>query len=454
MTAVERFAEWISDAPRDHGSEATNCARDAVQDTMACIFAGQGEDATLRVAAAAADWGDGSSTLFGHRRKASAPVAALVNGTAAHALDFDDWDYVSHCHTSAVLVPALFALGESLRATGGDLLDAYIVGAEVIMRIGEAINPMHIHAGWHPTSSIGSLGAAAACARLLQLDSQAAANALSIATSMTAGMTCQFGTMTKPAHAGFAAQAGVMAAQLAAAGLTASVDALDGGCSILSLRGGVEAKGFDGPLNKLFGPRALTEFGLVTKLYPCCGCISKVIDGVRDLRDQHGLNPWDVRAVTARLPSFDLALLQYPQPADEMQARFSLQYGVAVALVTGHVKLKDFTPESVVRRNIGEVMAQIEAETFEIESLCNDSLAGPAHSVTMQLVNGKEVTIDVPHARGMPSRPLSETERNEKYLEIVSERLGSDLADASLSEIRALNDVPNLSALASRLNSP
>ena len=142
-------------------------------------------------------------------------------------MDFDDYDLASVSHPSAVLVPALIALGEERCASGSEILDAYIVGLEVIARVGMAVNMSHYALGWHATATIGAIGAAAACARIMNLNAEEIANAISLATSMASGYKSQFGTMAKPVHAGLAAKSGVIAAAMGAAGITASSDTLD-----------------------------------------------------------------------------------------------------------------------------------------------------------------------------------------------------------------------------------
>src|SRR5690606_570811 len=156
------------------------------------------------------------------------PWAALVNGTAAHALDFDDNFDPAKAHATAVLAPAILALAEQEDASGAACLDAYIAGLQILGRVGQGLNPYHRNRGWHATATVGAVGAAAACARLLGLDARQAAYALSISTSMSAGFMSQFGTMTKPIHAGLAAKAGVIAASVAKNGIDAGMGTLDG----------------------------------------------------------------------------------------------------------------------------------------------------------------------------------------------------------------------------------
>ncbi|MYE59081.1 MAG: MmgE/PrpD family protein, partial [Alphaproteobacteria bacterium] len=202
--ATLRLGAWVAGAPRTWSGEAARRAGSAFVDTAACMLAGAGDDAPRAAHAGVARWGAGGATVAGTPHRLAAPWAALVNGTAAHALDYDDVLEISNAHVSAVLVPALLALGEEREADGAACVDAFIVGVEIMARLGEALNMTHYFKGWHTTSTLGAPAAAAACARLLRLDAGTAAHALSLATSLASGAKRQFGTMAKPLHAGLA----------------------------------------------------------------------------------------------------------------------------------------------------------------------------------------------------------------------------------------------------------
>lgn len=198
------MATWIAEAPRAWSENALRRAEAAFVDTVACMLVGADDVAARRVRAATAPWGMGvgAATIFGTPERQAAPWAALANGTAAHALDYDDVLEIANAHVSAVLVPAILALGEERQASGEACLDALIVGVEIMARLGEAMNMTHYFLGWHTTLTLGSIAAAASAARLLELDAARASAAISAATSMASGSKRQFGTMTKPVHAG------------------------------------------------------------------------------------------------------------------------------------------------------------------------------------------------------------------------------------------------------------
>lgn len=234
MTASEpsnpllAYGAWLATASGEWPHEAIVAARNAFMDTIGVTIPGAAETVTRKVFRTVRSWGEGPCTVIGADIRLAAPWAALVNGTAAHALDFDDNFDPAKAHASAVLVPAILALAEQEEASGLACIDAYIAGLQIMGRVGQGLNPAHRNRGWHATATVGAVGAAAACARLLRLGEREAAFGLSISTSMAGGFMSQFGTSTKPLHAGLAAKAGVLAASLARRGVDAGLATLDG----------------------------------------------------------------------------------------------------------------------------------------------------------------------------------------------------------------------------------
>jgi 2-methylcitrate dehydratase PrpD len=454
MTAITDLAEWAAGVSGRHGTPAYGRARLAVQDTLACVLAGAGDEAARRARAAVAGWGGRGATVIATPERLAAPWAALVNGAAAHALDFDDHEETGATHPSAVLVPALLALGEERRASGRALLDAYIVGLEVIMRVGEAVNMSHYHRGWHATGTLGALGAAAACARLMGLDVEETTAALGLATSLAGGFKSQFGTMAKPLHAGLAAKSGVLAASLAAAGLSASAAALDGPWSVLTLMAGPEAAGFAGPLDKLGRTLAIEEFGLSVKLYPCCGYIHRSVDGLLDLRAAHGLSGAEVEAVTTRIPGRDAENLMYPDPGSPTEARFSMQYCLAVALLTGGLGVADFRPAAIARPEVRAVLPKVRLEGHPIGPQSSGPGVFEPAEVVLRLADGRVLEQVVHHARGAPELPVGEAEIGAKFRACAEGVLEPAEATAAGSLIAAFEDLAEVNALTRHLAAP
>ncbi len=451
MTAVTRFAEWLASVSPAHGEEAYRRARDAVFDTVGCILAGRDSPSATAVRATIAPWGEGKAAILGTAVRAPAPWAALANGTAAHAMDLDDWDMPAASHPSAVLVPALLALGEERGADGRALLDAYIAGIEVLMRTGEAVNLIHYHRGWHTTSTLGAIAAAAGCARLLGLDATRAGHALSIATSMAAGFKSQFGSTTKPAHAGLAAKNGVLAACLAENGLTASPETLDGDWSVLALLAGQDAPGFAAPLSKLGAPLAILEHGVIVKRYPCCAYIHRAVDGLLSLRAQHGLTAETVQQVRVAIPSKNKEILPFTLPVTPSQARFSMEYCLAVALDQGRLSERDFTPEAIAREPIRSLIPKIAFTGLPVTAASSDLATEEADRVTVIGEGGAEQAIEVLYAKGDPRNPLSEAELQGKFEDCARGLLAPKALAAAQSGLMALGEQPSLTRLTAQL---
>ena len=227
---TRRLAEFVASTPsRDIEPAAREQARRAILDTLGVMLAGSREDAARITAEMVREQGGSAeSTVVGHSFRAAAGEAALVNGTSAHTLDFDDVNMNMRGHPSVPLLPAVLALGEKLGSSGREVIDAFVLGFEVECRLGKVIGGEHYALGWHATSTLGTLGAGAACARLLRLDADQTQTALGIAASLASGVRQNFGTMTKPLHAGWAARNGVIAVTLSERGLTADTAALEG----------------------------------------------------------------------------------------------------------------------------------------------------------------------------------------------------------------------------------
>lgn len=369
---VLAYGSWIAETPDDWPAEALDSAHRQYIDLIAVAVPGAADEATRTVFETVKGWGDGPATAIGFGAGLAAPWAALVNGTAAHALDYDDNFDPAKAHASAVLVPAILALAEQEGASGHACLDAYVAGLQILGRIGQGVNPAHRNRGWHATATVGAIGAAAACARLLKLDPERAAFAISIATSMAAGYMSQFGTMAKPVHAGLAAKSGIVAASLARAGLTAGPDTLDGPTGMNRLMVGPDYEQLRDNLahvehgqnlrfetERIGDPLLILSSGFRVKRFPNCGSAHRAQDGLLELQTRHRFAADEVEAIHVRAPASHLANLMYLAPVDPMQAKFSLEYGLACCLVTGGCGLADFTPEAVMRDEIRTLYPRI-----------------------------------------------------------------------------------------------
>ena len=272
--------------------------------------------------------GAAQASVIGHQTKIPALSAALVNGAIGHALDYDDVNLAMPGHPSVAILPGLIALAEHRRSSGREVIAAFVAGYETACRIGMALRPGHYDRGFHATGTVGALGAAAACAHLLGLDTETAARALGIAGTQAAGLKSQFGTMCKPFHAGKASQSGLLAARLAARGFSSRPDLLE--CE----QGFALTHGPD-----FNADAALAEpvngfhiFANLFKYHAACYLTHGAIECAREIRDQHGIRPEQVAHMTLSLDKSCDRVCNIPAPTDGLEAKFSLRQTVAMAL--------------------------------------------------------------------------------------------------------------------------
>jgi len=430
-TAIERLADFVTTAAKLHDDEALARSRRAVLDTIGCMLVGF-DTPVGRVALATVEhWGDGSATIVGDDHMLPPPWAAFVNGTIAKAYDYDDWDEPGFTHTTAVLLPAILAVYADRSASGLDLLDAHIIGVETILRIGEAVNPNHYARGWHATSTVGALGAAAACARALGLNATQTACALSFATSMAGGFTSQFGTMMKPMHAGLAAKSGLFAASLAANGGTAHPGTLDGPQSFSSLLSDATPADVERAMNKLGDPWGILEYGLHVKLYPSCGCTHRVVEAALVLRQEHGLGAEDIEAVELDIPQPLAELLTYGVPSDTFQALFSYPYCAAAALARGRVGIDEFTPAAVEDPKIRDLARRVRVVprpgAWERTRVFRE---GDPDIVTVHTRAGETFSASVDVPLGAPPRFADNTTVEQKFFDCAERAVSRERAEA------------------------
>lgn len=407
------LARWIARSPRVRSKRALALAKDAIRDIVACMVAGMDDEACRSVGRAARHWGAGPCTVVGQAFQLSAPAAALINGTAAHALDYDDNFHPMAGHATAVVAPAIFAVAEERGASGHAVLDAYVIGLETQALVGDGVNLMHYERGWHSTSTIGTFGSAAACARLLGLDAQRVTAALSLAFSMASGSKLQFGTMAKPMHAGLAAQHGVMAATLAACGVRGVAEPLEGEWGFRDLLAGPASPGFSRRPGR---PLAIEQYGLKAKIHPCCASAHCAVDALLELRAEHCFAPADVERIDTLVNRVSYDNLRYADPRTEPQARFSMQWAIALALVQGRLGLADFTSVALRRRDLRPWLAKITMRHTEPgrEHPSKENGREPALT-TVILKDGRRLERYAQHPRGSLQSPLTSAQLDAKF---------------------------------------
>lgn len=325
LKLVERTQSIETDAlPPD----VREIARQCVLDWIGVTLGGSGDHLThILLDEAVSEGGKPAATILGHAVRVTASQAALVNGSSSHVLDYDDVNLSLNGHPSAAILPALLPLAESRRAGGKELVEAFVAGYEIACRAGLLVAPGHYARGYHATCTVGSLGAAAACARLLKLDPARAAHAIGIAATQAGGLKSMFGTECKPFHAGMAAHNGLRAARLAAAGMIGRPDALE--CR----------QGFASTMSPDFNPQAALadpeRFYLrdnLFKYHASCYGTHASIECVRQLREANAIRPQDIARVKLRVEKGSDAVCNIANPRTALEAKFSLRFMAAAAL--------------------------------------------------------------------------------------------------------------------------
>lgn len=421
--------------------------RNGFVDTVATLLSGRAEPVTRAALAHAARRGGAgpSRALLGPTRLPAAD-AAFVDGVSAHALDYDDM--ALNGHPSVVLVPALLAAGEPLRASDAALLRAYLVGYETWAELASR-EPDALHGkGWHPTSVVGTVAAAAAVAHLRGLGADTAAHAIGIAASLSCGLMGNFGSMTKPLHAGFAAGHAIEAVSLAELGVTAQGDILESRTGFLAAfsPAGRADRG------EWTRPQALRirRNGLSIKKYPICYASHRVVDGVLDLRRAHGLAAADVDRVDATISDVTSRVLHSHAPRTALEGKFSLEFAVAVALSEGGVGLREVTDDMVRRDDVQRLIGRVAIDT--VPAGCPIEKDFALHdSVTLHLRDGRRLESGpIRFARGHARAPLPDAELRGKFLGCVEpdERDRAAALHAALAAVRCDEGHALLDALA------
>ena len=394
-------------------AEAVDVARIGFIDCIATMIAGARDPAPQLLREALYPT-SGEATLYFSGEKAPAPEAAWINGTAGHALDYDDVASLRG-HPSTVLVPAVLAEGEALGASGRDMLAAYVAGYETWAELAWRDPGHHHRKGWHPTGIFGPIGAAAACASLRRLDAHRASHALALAASQSSGIMANFGTMTKPFHAGRSAHSGLFAARLAELGFTASPDALEhpqGFLSAVSPAGEVDC---ETPARSLGEEWKIVKYRLGIKKYPACYCTHRSLDAMLDLLARHPLRPEEIERITVSLSDTHALILRNHRPQTGLEAKFSIEFAMAAAVVARRAGLTEYTDGFVRRPEVQALMGKVGVETnrnYDPEV----SGASVWDQVRIDLKTGGSIESEkMRRARGHADRPLSETELFEKF---------------------------------------
>ncbi len=354
LEAWNRFGRLTyDDLPEDVARVAHHC----VLDWTGCASAGSREPLAELLRAEYAHRA-GDCRVIGHDKQADAETAALLNGASGHALDYDDTNPAVGCHATAPVLPAVLAAADMLGASGADLITAFVVGVEIEARVGRAIGTEHYNRGWHTTATFGAFGATAAVAHLLQLDGAQYAVAMGLAASRASGVKANFGTMTKPYHAGLAAASGVAAAQLAARGFTANPDAVFGNQGYL--QAAATGRAYDERVNAVADRWLIAE--TLFKHHAACHLTHAAIEGVRSLR--HTAPPAEVQEVILTVHPSILDVCGIPEPDTGLEGKFSLRCTAAMALLGIDTANPQVFVDALIRRDdVQHTLRRVTVET-------------------------------------------------------------------------------------------
>lgn len=450
--AAESIAQFaVATSLTDIGDETQDAAGRVIMDTIGVMLAGLTSDVApplLELARRSAR--RGPCNVIGHDLAVPAELAAMVNSTLGHALDYDDVIEMYPGHPSSIVIGALLASDEPATLSGADLLRAYIIGVEAGARIGSGLGDGHYGRGFHATSTVGILAAVVALAANGGLTKQQTQWALGIAGSFASGLRGNFGTMTKPLHSGWAARGATVAVDLASLGFTANDDILDVGRGFFATLGDDESTtaGISASLGQ---PYIFDSPGVGLKRYPCYNGVHRAIDAAREVVRDHPLDPDDVEAVRCLVPPGRLQAVLHHSPVTGLEAKFSYEYVIAAAILDGTVGINSFTDAAVTRPEAVRLMKRV---TVEEDAAVADE-TGTERSrrmgtsgfmrVTIAMRSGERYSADVARAHGAPEQQLSWDDVEAKFTDCAS-AAGVDPGTTARAAamIRQLPEVPDI----------
>jgi 2-methylcitrate dehydratase PrpD len=443
---TQRLAEFVidtraSDVPQD----VMDASRDALIDTLGVALVGGLDEVGEIALGYVRDLGaKREATVWGTHVATSMAEAAFVNGIFGHALDFDDVHASVHGHPSTTIIPAALAAGEVAGAPGEAVLAAYAVGLEAGAKLGIALGNGHYQRGWHSTATTGVFASTAVAARLLGLDVGQLRNALGLAASQAAGLLRNFGTMTKPFHAGHAARCGVQSALLARAGFTADTSIFDGKNSFLGTYAEKDGQPLEPLVDRLGKPWEAIAPGISYKRWPCCYCNHRPVGVLLQMIHDHGIRADQVQAIEIGFPPGSDTALIHTNPQTGLEGKFSIEYVAAATVLDGKVGIDTFTDVMVQRPELRTLLKKV--RRYRIEDSKMYSGAVGYNDVTVRTTQGEYKRRET-KAPGSPDWPMTESERDAKFLDCAGRVLGGvgarRVLDVAIGA-RALGNVADL----------
>jgi 2-methylcitrate dehydratase PrpD len=440
MSVAAKIARFVVETKyEDLPSRAVEVGKTAFIDCLGVALAGS-KEASAKICAQIArqESASGEATVFGQGFKSSALNAAFINGTAAHALDYDH-GFTLMGQPTAPIIPAVLALGESVGASGRQLLEAYAVGFEVTGKLVLSLRDSTQN-GWHAPGTLGCFGATVACAKLLPLKASEVEMALGITASMASGIVSNFGTMTKPLHVGLGAKNGVLAAKLAQSGYTANAQALEAGNGFYDMYYRSTPAG-NSPLEQL-GQSYELEKGIKIKPYPCGGLTHAAIDAVLDIRARQRVTPQEVEAVDVDVSEHTYNRIVFNVPQTGLEGKFSMGYILSRALIDGKVGLDAFTDAAVCDRRVLELAERVNMRLDR--SLKQGNEGSRPCRVLIRLKNGTTLSREIEFAKGGAEVPLSPQELREKFAECARQAIDEKSIERVLEYVERLETLKDI----------
>lgn len=450
QNALESLARYIADFSLDKAPpEVLKAAKDSLMDSIGSALGGGTYEEVPHIVEVFSSFsapGEQSSSVWGTGKKTSLFQASLLNGILAHSLELDDVHTGSKTHIGAVVLPAAWSVGEALRVSGKKLLEAVIVGYETMARIGEGFGvSAHRLRGWHVTGTAGTFGAAAATAKILDLDVQKIIFALGMAGTQSSGLWAflEDGSTSKKLHTGRAAENGVVAAFLASAGMTGPrhiLDAEDGGL----YRATSDSFDMDVVCRKL--GTCFEILNVDRKPYACCRSIHPSIDAVLALRKQHVFSPLSIAKINVR--TYEVAVKQCGvifYPSNTSEAKFSMRFGIAAALLDGAAGQEQFSDEKINSREVKELAGKV--GVIEDESFTAYYPGKWGCSVEVEMVDGKKLEKTVMDASGSVTNPLSDEQLISKFTALAEKTLGKEKCRKVIEIFRTIEHIPAIPSI-------
>jgi 2-methylcitrate dehydratase PrpD len=449
---TRQLAEFVANTPSAQVPESVlMAARDALIDTLGCGLAGL-EDEPCRIVREliAEQGGTPQAGVWGSALRTTAADAALANAIAAHALDFDDSSLNLRGHPSALMMSTALAVGECKHASGREVLIAYACGLEVGAKLAPALGPDHYFRGWHTTATAGIFAATAIAARLMKLSAAATCHAFGIAASQSAGLTRNFGSMTKSLHVGHAARCGITSAALAGKGFTANMAIFEGKTGFIEAYRGERHAELADTVTHLGAPWELDEPGLYRKRFPCCYAAHRPAAGLMELLAEHRIAAADIRSIRiGYLPGVQHPMIHH-NPQTGLEAKFSTEYCMAAAAMDGTLTIESFEEESVARPAVRALMTKVTSYEIPDDKVYN-GLTG-YNDIEVETAAGR-FSKHIERTPGSPDWPVSGAALEEKFLSCTRKALPGDAARKLLeaaSQVAALDDISVLGTLLAR----